>query len=130
MACRKCAECRELDHHWVDNSDFGDEDEENNACDMICKHCEALGDACDNCSGTGDDWGEPCAECDGNGVCLKVDGKTDESEKPKAGIKVLSVFGQSRIEITDGVNAIAVDLTRNGVESLLQELQTVLDMAD
>ena len=44
MACRKCEECKDLDHHWIENSDFGDEGEENNACDMICKHCEALGE--------------------------------------------------------------------------------------
>lgn len=64
----------------------------------------------------------------------KEDGSQDtrriEGGKPKAGIKVMSVFGQSRIEITDGVNKIAVDLTRNGVESLIEELQIVLDMAD
>ncbi len=39
-------------------------------------------------------------------------------------------FGESRIEVSDGVNAIALGLTKNGIEALIGELQTVLDMAD
>jgi hypothetical protein len=39
-------------------------------------------------------------------------------------------LGESRIEVSDGVNAIALGLTKNGIEALIGELQTVLDMAD
>jgi hypothetical protein len=44
--------------------------------------------------------------------------------------KWLMRLGESRIEVSDGVNAIALGLTKNGIEALIGELQTVLDMAD
>ena len=57
--------------------------------------------------------------------------KRKQMEEPhKAGVSVFSVFGRAHIEITDGVNAIAIHLTREGVEALLQELQAVLLIAD
>ena len=54
--------------------------------------------------------------------------KTPKDGKPS--IKVQSVFGQSRIEMTDGVNVVSLDVTRKGVEQLIEEFETVLEMAD
>jgi DNA-directed RNA polymerase subunit RPC12/RpoP len=54
----------------------------------------------------------------------------DKKSEPKPGIKVTSVFGCSEIEVTDGVNKIAIGLTSRGVEQLIAELQIVLSMAD
>jgi hypothetical protein len=54
--------------------------------------------------------------------------KTPKDRKPS--IKVQSVFGQSRIVMTDGVDIVSLDLTRKGVEQLIEEFQTVLQMAD
>lgn len=54
--------------------------------------------------------------------------KTPKDGKPS--IKVQSVFGQSRIEMTDGVDVVSLDVTRKGVEQLIEEFETVLDMAD
>lgn len=50
-------------------------------------------------------------------------------EKPKPSITVTSVFGDTRIEVSDGVNSIALGLTSQGIESLITELQIVLDMS-
>lgn len=54
--------------------------------------------------------------------------KTPKDGKPS--IKVQSCFGQSRIEMTDGVDVVSLDVTRKGVEQLIDEFQTILDMAD
>lgn len=54
--------------------------------------------------------------------------KTPKDGRPS--IKVQSVFGQSRIEMTDGVDVVSLDVTRKGVEQLIEEFETVLDMAD
>ncbi len=62
--------------------------------------------------------------------CGSQDTRRIKGDKPKPSIKVTSVFGESRIEVSDGVNAIALGLTKNGIEALIGELQTVLDMAD
>lgn len=47
-------------------------------------------------------------------------------EKPKASIKVTSVFGDARIEVSDGLHVIALGLTPAGIEKLINELQAVL----
>lgn len=57
-----------------------------------------------------------------------VTAKTPRDGKPS--IKVQSVFGQSRIEMTDGVDVVSLDVTRKGVEQLIEELEAVLGMAD
>lgn len=54
--------------------------------------------------------------------------KTPKDGKPS--IRVQSVFGQSRIEMTDGVNIVSLDVGRKGVEKLIEEFQTVLEMAE
>jgi hypothetical protein len=54
--------------------------------------------------------------------------KTPKDGKPS--IKVQSVFGQLRIEMTDGVDVVSLDVTRKGIERLLDEFNTVLGMAD
>ena len=54
--------------------------------------------------------------------------KTPKDSKPA--IKVQSVLGQSRIEMTDGANIVSLDVTRKGVEQLIEEFKNVLDLAD
>lgn len=86
--CRRCSDCVGMSHHWMDNTDFGDEDEriENNSTTHVCKHCEAMGDECGECNGEGEvdtggqtPWGEwisvPCPECGGEGIVLVAGGK-------------------------------------------------------
>jgi hypothetical protein len=68
--CRRCGECRDREHHWLDNPDFGAdpewlaeyEDAGNPEHSHVCKHCDAYGDECEYCEGEG------CEECDGEGV--------------------------------------------------------------
>ena len=48
----------------------------------------------------------------------------------KPGLKVESVFGQSRLEVTDGVNVVKVDISAEGIRLLIKELQEVWMMAD
>ena len=67
MVCRRCSECRNSDHHWMDNPDFGNDDpdaepEHNPNVSHICKHCEQEGYECGGCGGEG------CEECNGAGV--------------------------------------------------------------
>lgn len=46
----------------------------------------------------------------------------------KPGLKVQSAFGDARIEITDGNKTVSVILKKEGVEMLVDELQTILDL--
>jgi hypothetical protein len=68
MSCRRCPECRGLPHHWYD---FLTNDE-----DIPCKHCEARGEACASCDGSGDgsigarDPWRPCDVCGGGGIVV------------------------------------------------------------
>jgi hypothetical protein len=45
-------------------------------------------------------------------------------------IEVLSVFGRARIKITDGLSMVTLDVSPEGVKRLIQEFETVLNMAD
>lgn len=69
MAGRTCRQCSECDgnHHWLDNSEcYGPDDPSH-----VCKHCDALGDECDGCGGSGEDFETAlCAECGGYGVIV------------------------------------------------------------
>ena len=56
--------------------------------------------------------------------------KSVDRSQHKPGLTVLSVLGQARIEVSDGENSISLDISRKGVERLIDELQTVLEMAD
>lgn len=76
--CRRCTECRNSSHHWIDNPEFGVcEEGEHPGHQFCCKHCPMLGDECPVCYGDGQ--GEPkddgpypqyhdCLECSGDGV--------------------------------------------------------------
>jgi hypothetical protein len=78
--CRRCSECVGCDHHWLENGDFGaDEDDPDYLEDeyrqptgnmYICKRCPAVGDDCAYCHGSGEvgDYYAPCFECGGAGV--------------------------------------------------------------
>jgi hypothetical protein len=45
-------------------------------------------------------------------------------------IKVVSAFGTSQITVSDGSHEIALSITKNGLQKLIEELQTVLELAD
>lgn len=60
--------------------------------------------------------------------CGSQDTRRIKGDAPKPFITVTTVLGDSRIEVSDGVNSIKLGLTRNGIESLIGELQTILDM--
>ena len=129
MSCRKCSECKRLSHHWIENEELGDEESE--LCDYThtCQHCDAVGNECVACDGDGQDRASslgddmmPCGECNGEGVIF--------CEQKKPSLKVSSVFGQSEIEASDGTNTVTLKLTKRGVSRLIDELQTVLEIAD
>lgn len=70
MTCRRCSDCPDADHHWIDNSEcYGPEDPQ-----FCCKHCDALGDECETCDGEGGRYVETaertvlCPPCKGYGV--------------------------------------------------------------
>ena len=73
--CRRCAECSQSEHHWLDNDDFGNLDNPENPASVnaeyVCKHCDALGNECGACSGEGGydvDGDDECGMCDGTGI--------------------------------------------------------------
>ena len=57
--CRRCSECIGCEHHWI-----ADPTPER---DYVCKHCDAMGDMCLECSGDG------CESCKDSGVVLCSD---------------------------------------------------------
>lgn len=84
--CRRCSECEGMSHHWMENTSFGDDDEikENNSTTHLCKHCDAMGDECEECFGDGydplapedEEDPAPCQNCNGEGVLLVAVGKS------------------------------------------------------
>jgi hypothetical protein len=50
--------------------------------------------------------------------------------EPKPGLQVTSVFGHSEITVTDGENVVCLQITKPGIQQLIDELQAVLEMAD
>jgi len=62
--CRRCSECEGAEHHWIDNTDFEDEGDATH----VCKHCQVLGDECEECCGLGE---ATCPDCKGEGVLLR-----------------------------------------------------------
>ena len=52
------------------------------------------------------------------------------SDKGKPSLTVASAFGESRIEISDGTQFVQLGITKDGIKQLIEELQTVLEMAD
>jgi hypothetical protein len=97
MTCRRCSECVGMLHHWIENPDFGnseDEAEYRTDVEFLCKHCDAMGMECAACEGTGDDdWFmddddiddldhsdglDECSACDGFGVIVFVEIKSTD----------------------------------------------------
>lgn len=72
MPCRRCSECRNSDHHWLDNMDWETESDPN----YRCKHCPAVGVDCSQCD-EGLSNGKRCGVCQGAGV---LQCGTDETE--------------------------------------------------
>jgi len=73
VKCRRCSECPNSNHHWLPNSDFGNDEDpeaEHTMRDYVCKHCPMVGNECPACFGSGetDDEDGPCPDCDGEGV--------------------------------------------------------------
>lgn len=53
-----------------------------------------------------------------------------DSDKGKPSLTVASAFGESRIEISDGTQFVQLGITKDGIKQLIEELQTVLEMAN
>lgn len=79
MECRRCSDCANSSHHWLNNGDFGNDEaeaEEPTGNSHVCKHCDAVGNECQECDGTGevmDDEGcvgFECKACNGEGVIV------------------------------------------------------------
>lgn len=67
---KRCSECESFDHHWIDDMDE-EGPEHDYGITHSCKHCNAVGIECDNCSGSGsdpDDEDVRCDDCNGSGV--------------------------------------------------------------
>lgn len=65
MKCRRCDGCQNRTHHWIPNSDFGNDSAEadhNPNVEYLCKHCEQEGYECPQCDGYG------CDRCNHEGV--------------------------------------------------------------
>ena len=73
-ACRRCSECPDGPHHWID-AEVSDADDPTHDC----KHCDAVGEECGDCEGDGEAEGGKgmCPTCDGHGVVL-VEGERRE----------------------------------------------------
>lgn len=72
--CKRCDGCRDMPHHRMDNPDFGNDDDpdELNEFDCVCKHCDAVGNLCQQCDGYGQELDTNfCNSCDGYGVIWK-----------------------------------------------------------
>ena len=54
---------------------------------------------------------------------------SEEQTIPKPYIEIASVFGVPKLEVSDGVNTVTLDITRKGVQLLIDELKTVLESA-
>lgn len=82
--CRRCSECPNSDHHWIEHFEEFDEGLEEGELifDHVCKHCGLLGNLCEACDGSGSgdlipayvSFGEivgpdcpDCSECHGAG---------------------------------------------------------------
>ena len=94
--CRRCLECEHYEHHWMPNGAFGDDGKENNQCDHCCKHCNAYGNECGECHGSGFNpfpeynipspsvlAQEACPECGGEGVVYEFGGDVVYSRQVK-----------------------------------------------
>lgn len=77
--CRRCSECSNSEHHWMERCVFDASDEL--YATHVCKHCEILGFECQECGGDGKHdsggftpWGEPidlpCESCQSHGVIV------------------------------------------------------------
>lgn len=53
-SCRRCDVCVGLEHHWIDNSECGGEDDPDAELPWsVCKHCDATADECPDCDDGG-----------------------------------------------------------------------------
>lgn len=83
--CRRCSECVGSEHHWMENGDFGADDDDPDYLEdeyrqptgnmYICKHCPAAGDDCPHCRGAGEFAAAsgsvvPCFDCGGDGIVV------------------------------------------------------------
>lgn len=78
MGCKRCGDCANNTHHWLDNGDFGNDPNESEGPtgnSHICKHCDVVGHECPDCDGRGeieDEYavGQICPTCDSEGVIV------------------------------------------------------------
>lgn len=87
--CKRCSDCANSEHHWIDNDFFGDFDDPEPDSDPryshVCKHCDAVGSECPDCDGAGGDLYDTdfeweCERCKGEGVVLGLAALDDDGE--------------------------------------------------
>ncbi len=72
-ACKRCSECADAEHHWIDNDECNGPGDPTHAC----KHCDAVGDECETCGGEGGRYSEDghylggCPACKSHGVIVR-----------------------------------------------------------
>lgn len=84
-------ECREHDHHWVEELVFEDDEDFEVVGDHVCKHCDVVGIECGACDGMGTtgcdeldadgelELSQDCFLCNGSGITV-VPGVTVDEE--------------------------------------------------
>jgi hypothetical protein len=81
MTCRRCADCPNSQHHWMEELTYAPGDNEDDPEDgdpiaaYTCKHCSVLGNECESCDGVGafgDGKEDPeiCPTCCGSGIVV------------------------------------------------------------
>jgi hypothetical protein len=81
IKCRRCSECPNSRHHWMECCEETETAEGTVIFDRICKHCELLGTACGDCENLDASIDITCIQCQGYGViesCMY--GRDDEDD--------------------------------------------------
>jgi hypothetical protein len=84
VECRRCSDCQSYSHHWLDNPDFGNDPadaEYPTGNQYICKHCDAVGDECKICDGSGECAGLDCRTCKSEGIMVAKPRTYEELER-------------------------------------------------
>jgi hypothetical protein len=70
VKCRRCYECADADHHWIENDAFEDED----SPEFVCKHCDAVAFMCIECDAPVAMAETTCQACVPSPVVVSKDG--------------------------------------------------------
>jgi len=73
--CRRCSECQNSEHYWLEGYWRPDGDKSQDPIfGYVCKHCETVGDDCNDCGGDG------CESCNGVGIVVVNGTPLDEDD--------------------------------------------------